>query len=328
MNGSGRSLCKVIGCGKLDQTNDDGFCRMHFNMFAVEGADDDLDGWTCAYRGQPMGGRQKRCGNCQKVKLLDRDASPRTIDDVMHVYSSHSLASFWKLSKGKVSRDVSPRTIDDVMHVDSSHSLVFFTVLVTLLFCAFLSNSGGEVNASHTKSTKTSSTMTTAVSHGHATAETLFPPRNLDAGVVTIGEEAGAKAGGSWGPLEENMTAMMVWIGLRIGRAAVRPYPHSKLDVESVMAGEVGSASLCHISNPGSKRRCGGCLVWKATVQSSESSKSSKLRASFGEANMGEGGSTPGGHWQCKKCSFDNFASELECFYCQSIWPNYQWQKK
>jgi hypothetical protein len=86
--------------------------------------------------------------------------------------------------------------------------------------------------------------MTTAVSHGHATAETLFPPPNLDVGVVTIGGEAGAKAGGSWGPLEENMTAMMAWIGLRIGRAAVRPYPRSKLDVESVMAGEVGSASL------------------------------------------------------------------------------------
>ncbi len=85
----------------------------------------------------------------------------------------------------------------------------------------------------------------------------------------------------------------------------------------------------CHISNPGNKRRCGGCLVWKTTVQSSKSSKPSKPRASFGDANfMGEGGSTSGGHWQCKKCNFDNFASELECFVCQSMRPNYQWHKK
>ena len=85
----------------------------------------------------------------------------------------------------------------------------------------------------------------------------------------------------------------------------------------------------CHISNPGNKRRCGGCLVWKTTVQSSKSSKPSKPRASFGDAIfMGEGGSTSGGHWQCKKCNFDNFASELECFVCQSMRPNYQWHKK
>jgi hypothetical protein len=89
--------------------------------------------------------------------------------------------------------------------------------------------------------------MTTTVSHGSATAVMLYPPSNLDAVVVTIGEEASAKAGGSWGPLEGTMTATMAWIGLRNGRAAARPYPHSKLDAESAMAGEVGSALLVEL---------------------------------------------------------------------------------
>jgi hypothetical protein len=71
-NGTGRSLCKVIGCGKLDQSYNDGFCRMHFNMFAVldaEGDDADLESWTCLC-GHTIRGSQKRCGNCNKVKLL------------------------------------------------------------------------------------------------------------------------------------------------------------------------------------------------------------------------------------------------------------------
>jgi hypothetical protein len=73
----------------------------------------------------------------------------------------------------------------------------------------------------------------------------------------------------------------------------------------------------CHISNPGNKRRCGGCLMWKSSVQNSKPPKS---RASLGGANiMGEEASSSGGHWQCKKCNFDNFTSELKCFVCQAI---------
>jgi len=34
-NDKGRSLCKIVGCTKLDQAKNDGFCRTHFNMFAV-----------------------------------------------------------------------------------------------------------------------------------------------------------------------------------------------------------------------------------------------------------------------------------------------------
>ena len=87
-------------------------------------------------------------------------------------------------------------------------------------------------------------TMTTTVSHGHATVATLYQAPNLVAEDVTTGEEAGAKAGGSWGPLEGNMTVTMALIGLKTGRVAARPYPRSKLAVESVMAGEAGSALL------------------------------------------------------------------------------------
>ena len=62
----GRSICKMIGCGKLDQSNNDGFCRMHFHMFEVrEKSDDD---WTCGC-GLLMAGSQKRCGVCCRVSF-------------------------------------------------------------------------------------------------------------------------------------------------------------------------------------------------------------------------------------------------------------------
>ena len=64
LNDRGRTLCKIFGCGKLDQTNNDGFCRMHFHMFEVrEKSDDD---WTCGC-GLLIAGTQKRCGTCNKV---------------------------------------------------------------------------------------------------------------------------------------------------------------------------------------------------------------------------------------------------------------------
>jgi len=31
--------------------------------------------------------------------------------------------------------------------------------------------------------------------------------------------------------------------------------------------------------------------------------------------------------WECKQCSFDNFATELQCFMCQAVRPNWQWLK-
>ncbi len=86
--------------------------------------------------------------------------------------------------------------------------------------------------------------MRTTVSHGHATAATLYQATNLDVEVVTIGEEAGAKEGGSWGLSEESTTVTMALIGLRTGHVATRSFPHSKLAAESAMAGEEESASL------------------------------------------------------------------------------------
>ena len=65
LNDRGRTLCKIVGCGKMDQSNNDGFCRMHFHMFAVrEKSEDD---WTCGC-GILMAGTQKRCGTCNKVR--------------------------------------------------------------------------------------------------------------------------------------------------------------------------------------------------------------------------------------------------------------------
>eukprot|EP00804_Cyclotella_cryptica_P007139 CCRYP_009715-RA/>CCRYP_009715-RA protein AED:0.07 eAED:0.07 QI:181/1/1/1/0/0/2/744/459 len=73
-NASGRCLCRVEGCRKLDQANNDGFCRAHFNLIKI--ADDDqheggaggvVEPWTCDC-GNIVGANQKRCGNCHRWK--------------------------------------------------------------------------------------------------------------------------------------------------------------------------------------------------------------------------------------------------------------------
>lgn len=76
-NEKGRLLCKVIGCGKAEQSNNDGFCRTHFNQFAIlteDAEEDSSEKWICEC-GEEWSGRQKRCGNtsCQKVSSLSRD---------------------------------------------------------------------------------------------------------------------------------------------------------------------------------------------------------------------------------------------------------------
>ena len=91
-NKNGRSLCKVVGCEKLDQARNEGFCRRHYKMIAivdglssshqdageqskivgvgggggVGGVDVDLGSWTCPC-GQVISFKQKRCGKCNKA---------------------------------------------------------------------------------------------------------------------------------------------------------------------------------------------------------------------------------------------------------------------
>ena len=103
LNDKGRTVCKVVGCMKLDQAKNDGFCRTHFNMFQVpssavvaggaaallpsagpnSGGDGSGDGavaigvqlfnlgedWTCGC-GKVVPGKQKRCGGCNKVSNI------------------------------------------------------------------------------------------------------------------------------------------------------------------------------------------------------------------------------------------------------------------
>lgn len=74
VNAKGRSLCKVVGCDKLDQAKNDGFCRKHYRLL-VGNPDDagkdesailDMENWNCPC-GQLISYQQKRCGKCSKV---------------------------------------------------------------------------------------------------------------------------------------------------------------------------------------------------------------------------------------------------------------------
>lgn len=74
-NRDGRAYCKVITCQKLDQSKLDGFCRLHFNMFALNEAEDvnagiSLDNNRVCHCGELMDGEQKQCANCTLVRLF------------------------------------------------------------------------------------------------------------------------------------------------------------------------------------------------------------------------------------------------------------------
>jgi hypothetical protein len=99
-NKNGRTICKVVGCEKLDQARNEGFCRRHYKMIAIVdgfspshhdvseqcaivgafavsdgggsgdgGVTVDLGRWTCPC-GQNISIKQKRCGKCNKASSI------------------------------------------------------------------------------------------------------------------------------------------------------------------------------------------------------------------------------------------------------------------
>ena len=102
-NKNGRTICKVVGCEKLDQARNEGFCRRHYKMIAIVdgfspschdvseqnvseqcaivgvvgdgggsgdgGVNVDLGSWTCPC-GQNISFKQKRCGKCNKASSI------------------------------------------------------------------------------------------------------------------------------------------------------------------------------------------------------------------------------------------------------------------
>eukprot|EP00578_Thalassiosira_sp_NH16_P017718 CAMPEP_0181127588 /NCGR_PEP_ID=MMETSP1071-20121207/28282_1 /TAXON_ID=35127 /ORGANISM="Thalassiosira sp., Strain NH16" /LENGTH=431 /DNA_ID=CAMNT_0023213345 /DNA_START=76 /DNA_END=1371 /DNA_ORIENTATION=+ len=73
-NTNGRSLCKVVGCNKLDQSQNDGFCRTHFNMVSTPAIfrNNMGDSWNCVC-GNIVSAKKKRCGQCNKWRGGKRD---------------------------------------------------------------------------------------------------------------------------------------------------------------------------------------------------------------------------------------------------------------
>jgi hypothetical protein len=61
----GRAYCKVITCDKLDQSKMDGFCKRHFNMFALNST----NGLNAGKRGNTSISPKKRCRQSNKLRL-------------------------------------------------------------------------------------------------------------------------------------------------------------------------------------------------------------------------------------------------------------------
>lgn len=87
-NEKGRFTCRVVGCNKLDQCGNNGFCRGHFNMIGVhteaaaassyggvEGAP-----WSCQC-GNVISFKQDRCGKCHRWKGGNPPAKDDDVDE-------------------------------------------------------------------------------------------------------------------------------------------------------------------------------------------------------------------------------------------------------
>jgi len=97
-NEKGRLLCKVMDCPKLDQSNNDGFCRMHFNMFAISAErDNSQTSWTCDC-GQLISATQKRCGSCNKWKGGKRELF--IISKKRKISEGNDVIGHWKCDCG------------------------------------------------------------------------------------------------------------------------------------------------------------------------------------------------------------------------------------
>ncbi|KAL3817063.1 hypothetical protein ACHAXA_000113, partial [Cyclostephanos tholiformis] len=281
-NSIGRSLCKVIGCGKLDQSYNDGFCRMHFNMFAVldaEGDDADLESWICVC-GQTIRGSQKRCGNCNKWKGGKREPyeinKGNGLSEENIIYDENN-GEPWTCDCGNVVPGNKSRC-GGCHHWRGGRRQGGWKL--------------GSIGREYDSDDGVDRTQ------DWTCCDAIIPAQQTRCGKCN-GWRGGKRIAGGASMAMAVPSNLPPWLCIK-----------------------------CHISNPGNKRRCGGCLTWKSSVQNIKSSKPSKPKATFGSVDiMGEGSSTSGGHWQCKKCNFDNFASELECFVCQTTRPNYQWHK-
>lgn len=75
----------------------------------------------------------------------------------------------------------------------------------------------------------------------------------------------------------------------------------------------------CSNVNKGEKKRCAQCSIWRF------SRKRARLSSSIVEGKSNESATEDGGHWICKACSYDNFATEIQCLMCQKKRPN--WKK-
>ena len=78
-NAKGVSVCRVVGCPKRAQFGNQGCCRSHFNLLAIEvkcADESSLEPWDCIC-GHSVSGRWKRCGVCHGWKDGVRESTPK-----------------------------------------------------------------------------------------------------------------------------------------------------------------------------------------------------------------------------------------------------------
>jgi len=279
-NDKGRSLCKVIDCTKMDQSNNEGFCRMHFNMFTIVA---EVDNWTCVC-GMLISGAQKRCGKCNKWRGGKRDP--------------YAVSKRQGISE------------DNIIYGDDGTEI-------------WRCECGNEVPSTKARCGRCHHWRGGRRQGGWKLGNAMGRDYESDDGIDRTQD---------WKCCGTSISSRQTRCGKCNGWRGGKRIASKGLPVSQVADNRPPWECVkCRISNPGATRKCGGCQTWKGTGKSNGSGKSSGKgggRTSFLDDDGGLVEGNTNLNWQCKKCNFDNFETEIACFICQATRPNWQWHKK
>ncbi|KAL3786351.1 hypothetical protein HJC23_000593 [Cyclotella cryptica] len=300
-NARGRSICKVNGCTKLDQSNNHGFCRSHYNLLVNEEYQDDgtTGGpWTCQC-GLLVGAKQKRCGVCFRWKGGTRD-------------------TYIVNGKKTEGRAVTATAVE---------------AMPLLTAASWTCECGNHVEEHKSRCGKCHHWRGGKRQGGWKLGAKLTVAAEL--------EEDGIDRSTDWRCCGEVISAQKTRCGKcrgwRGGKRKVRwtydggprvkkaaPPPRDvREEGDNVDSSIEWECKKCNNVNQGTKKRCAKCASWRF------SRKKLRMSAPYSSSGRGHRDAPPStktsGHWICQSCSFDNFSTEIKCLMCQMLRPN--WQK-
>ena len=315
-----RSLCKVVGCKKLEQTGNEGFCRSHYNLIYARNADLQInraEPWICLC-GKQVSGKQKRCGKCFRWKGGAREAY-----------------SFTGASKNKVSTKRETTEIKAITTASGKE------ILEEYWTCSGCGNQVYEHKSRcglchHWRGGKREGGWTLGAKQGtHPSTDweccgEVIPAKKTRCGKCRGKLRHGAVFGStSFSSLYFPYQTSLGWRG---GKRQTRwsydsghgANGRAEDEGENIDNSVDWTCQKCNNINLGKKKRCKKCCSWRFT-RKMNARVSVPSTSSFDDNEDDDDDEEENGHWICKACSYDNFGSEFKCLMCDQNRPN--WKK-